>query len=241
MRYLFYYWPSIQGRGEFVRLALECAQAAYVDVARESGDGMGVPAMRAVMEDAGAARPTFRPPFLRAGRTVVAQTANILQFLGPRLGLAPAGEAARTWAHELQLTIADLVDEAHDVHHPIAASLYYQEQKTEAARRARHFRAERMPGFLGYFERVLAANRAGRGLAVGRSLTTVDLSLFQVVQGLRYAFPRRMRRLAPKLPRLIGLHDLVAARPAVARYLASPRRLAFNDHDVFRHYPELDG
>jgi len=235
MRYQLYYWPSIQGRGEFIRLALEAGGAGYLDVARAPG---GVAKMLALMEDKSAARPPFAPPFLRSGRLVIAQTANILQYLGPRLGLAPADEAARIWAHQLQLTIADFVLEAHDTHHPIGAGLYYEDQKPESKRRAKEFRTGRMPKFLGYFEGVLAKNR---GRAVGRSLTYVDLSLFQVVAGLRYAFPRAMRSLEPAHPRLVALHERVAALPRIAAYLASERRIPFNEQGIFRRYPELDG
>jgi glutathione S-transferase len=172
----------------------------------------------------------------------LAQTAHILGWLGPRLGLAPADERGRLAAHQLQLTITDIVAEAHDVHHPIAVSLYYEEQKREAKRRAGPFREERLPKFLGYFEQVLRDNGGARGPhAVGRRTSYVDLSLFQLVSGLAYAFPRAMRRLRPRLPLLTELHARVAARPRIAAYLASDRRLPENDDDVFRHYPELDG
>lgn len=236
MRYELYYWSGLQGRGEFVRLALEEGGADYVDVAR-ADEG----AMLRLMNGEEAPRPPFAPPFLRAGRLLIGQTANILLYLGPRLGLAPAGEGGRLWAHQLQLTIADLVDEAHDTHHPIASSLYYDEQKPEAARRAADFRARRIPKYLGYFERVLARNRDGDRHLVGDRLSYPDLSLFQAIEGLRYAFPRAMARQEKTCPRVIALHDRVAARPHLAAYLASPRRLPFNETGVFRHYPELDG
>ena len=241
MRYELYYWPGIQGRGEYVRLALEAAGARYVDVARLARrEGGGVAAMMRFVEGGAAARAPFAPPFLKAGRLVIAQTANILQYLGPRLGLAPSDEAGRLWAHQLQLTVADLVTEVHDTHHPIASSLYYEQQRPAARRRASHFVRERMPKYLDYFEQVLIGNPRGKGHAIGRSLTSVDLSLFQVTAGLRYAFPRSMRRLERTHPRLVALHDLVAAQPRVAAYLASPRRIAFNESGIFRRYPELD-
>ncbi|MCX8115123.1 MAG: glutathione S-transferase [Burkholderiaceae bacterium] len=240
MRYELYYWPTIQGRGEFVRLALEDAGADYVDVARSRAKGMGVAAMLRVLEGAGLARPPFAPPFLRAGASWIAQTANILFYLGPRLGLAPAGEAGRLWAHQLQLTIADLVAEAHDVHHPIAGSLYYEEQKREARRAAAHFTRDRIPKFLGYFENVLARNPSGPDHLVGARATYVDLSMFQVMAGLEYAFPKTMARITKKTPKLVRLAERVAARPRLAAYLASPRRLPFSEADVFRRYPELD-
>jgi glutathione S-transferase len=238
MRYELYYWPSIQGRAEFVRLALEEAGAAYVDVARTA---RGVAAMERLMEGDAVARPPFAPPFLKAGDLIVAQTANILLYLGARHGLAPRSEAGRLWTHQLQLTIADLVVEAHDTHHPISANLYYEDQKPEARRRAADFRAERLPKFLGYFEHVLARNKQGDTHLVGRQLTYADLSLFQVVAGLRYAFPRAMARLEPEHARVVALHDRVAARPRIAAYLRSKRRIAFNESGIFRRYKELDG
>jgi glutathione S-transferase len=233
MRYELYYWPSIPGRGEFVRLALEDAGVDYVDVARRP---RGMAAMQRLLGSGSVKRPPFAPPFLRAGERLIGQTANILLFLGARHGLAPRDEAGRLWVHQLQLTIADLVAEAHDAHHPIAVGLYYEDQKREARRRAGHFTSERVPKFLGYFERALSQ---GRWLAGGRA-SYADLSLFQVVAGLRYAFPRAMAALAPRHRRLAELHDRVAARPRLAAYLRSKRRLDFNEQGIFRNYPELD-
>jgi glutathione S-transferase len=225
-----------------VRLALEEAGAPYVDVARlpvDQGGGDEAIVRRLADDDPGAL--PFAPPFVEHDRLVVAQTANILHWLGPRLGLCPPDEPSRLAAHQLQLTITDLFAEAHDVHHPIAVSLYYEDQKKEARRRAGHFRRERIPKFLGFFERWLAANRAGRGRhAVGRDTSYADLSLFQVMTGLNYAFPRTMARLRRRWPRLLDLAARVAERPRIEAYLASPRRLPFNEDDVFRHYPELD-
>ena len=241
MRYELYYWPSIQGRGEFVRLALEEAAADYVDVARmPERDGMGMPALMRILEDGASGRVPFAPPILKAGGQVIAQTANILLFLGPRLGLVPKAEMTRLWAHQLQLTIADFVTEIHDTHHPVAGGLYYHEQKREAKRSAGSFRAERLPKFLGYFENVLERNPGGDRYTIGRALSYVDLSLFQVIDGLNYAFPRAMARGKPEWPRLIALHQRVAARPRIAAYLASERRLPFSTAGIFRHYPELD-
>jgi glutathione S-transferase len=234
MRYELYYWPEIQGRGEFVRLALEDAGADYVDVARRP---RGVAALQRLLAARSPGAP-FAPPFLRAGRLLIAQTANILLFLGPRLGLAPRGEAGRLGVHQLQLTLADWLVEAHDVHHPIGAGLYYEQQKAAAKRRAGDFRRNRLPKFLGYFERQLASRRSW---LAGASLSYADLSLFQMVAGLRYAFPRAMRRLERGHPRVIALAERVAERPRLARYLASERRIAFNQWGIFRHYAELDG
>ncbi|HEV2546457.1 MAG TPA: glutathione S-transferase [Stellaceae bacterium] len=237
MRYELYYWPGIQGRGEFVRLALEEASADYVDVAREKG---GMEAMMRLLDSDKVALPSFAPPFLKAGRLLIGQTANILLFLGERHGLAPKDEAGRLWTHQLQLTIADLVVEAHDTHHPIASGLYYEDQKREAKRRAEDFRENRLPKFLGYFEDVLACNPRGPKHLVGARLTCADLSLFQIVEGLGYAFPRAMKRASRRAPKTIALRDRVAERPRIAAYLASPRRIPFNEQGIFRHYPELD-
>jgi glutathione S-transferase len=238
MTYEIYYWPGIQGRGEFIRLALEQAGADYRDVAREA-DGMSV--MLHLLEDQGLPRPPFAPPFLRDGETLIAQTANILLYLGGRLGLAPGDEAGRLWTHQLQLTLIDFLVEIHDTHHPIAGGLYYVDQKTEAARRAADFRDHRLPKFLGYFERVLGANPAGSGWLAGDTLTYADLSLFQTLVGLRYAFPRAMAGVQDDLPLASALHDRVLALPRITAYLASERRLPFNEDGIFRHYPELDG
>lgn len=241
MAYELYYWPTIQGRGEFIRLALEAADAEYVDVARMSERAdMGMPALLRWLDGAAGAHPVFAPPFLKAGERLIGQTPNILLFLGQRLGLAPRAEAGRLWAHQLQLTIADLVTEAHDTHHPVSSSLYYDEQRPQALLRAADFTGHRLARFLDYFELALRANPRGGGHMVGARLSYVDLSLFQVMAGLRYAFPRAMARLAPGHTGLAGLHDRVAQRPNIARYLASERRLPFSEEDIFRHYPELD-
>jgi len=224
MKYELYYWPTIQGRGEFIRLALEDAGAAYVDVARR-------PKGMQAMEVQRRRNRIFAPPFLRAGHLVIAQTANILFYLGPRLGLAPKSDAQRLKLHQDQLTIADWLVEAHDTHHPIGGGLYYEDQKAEALRRSRDFRANRLPQFLGYFDK----------LERGKSITYVDLSLFQMIEGLRYAFPNTMSRFERKYSRLLRLHEKVAGRPRLAAYLASPRRIPFNPQGIFRHYPELDG
>ena len=237
MRYELYYWPSIQGRGEFVRLALEDAGADYVDVARKP---KGLAALERLMESRSIDHPPYAPPFLKAGKLLIAQTANILFYLGPRLGLVPKSDPIRLWAHQLQLTIADWVAEAHDTHHPIASSLYYEDQKAESKRRAANFTVERMPKYLGYFERILKRNAKRGGNLLGKNVSYVDLSLFQMIEGLRYAFPRAMERLESKHPLAVALRDRVSARPRLATYLASERRIAFNQEGIFRHDPELD-
>ena len=241
MQYRLYYWPHIQGRGEYVRLTLEEGGADYVDVGRlPESEGGGRPGVARMLETAADGRTPFAPPILKAGKLLISQTANILQYLGPRLGLAPKAEAGRLWAHQLQLVLADFVVEAHDTHHPVAKSLYYEEQKPEALRRSENFRALRLPKFLGYFERLLETHPDGGRHLVGNALSYVDLSLFQVIAGLEYAFPKAMQGLSPKHPRLMALHRMVGERPRIAAYLASDRRLPFNQHGLFRHYPELD-
>ena len=241
MIYELYYWPGIQGRGEFVRLALEEAGAQYVDIALlPEEQGGGVPAMMKFLEGPDVAHPPFAPPFLKAGRRLIGQTANILLFLGPRLGLAPRDQSGRLWTHQLQLTLADFVLEIHDTHHPIGGGLYYEEQKAEARRRSRDFLAHRLPKFLGYFERVMACNPDSDKWLAGKRLSYADLSMAQVIAGLRYAFPAASRKALRACPRLRALHDEVFARPRIKRYVASGRRLAFNNDDIFRRYPELD-
>ena len=238
--YELYYWPTIQGRGEFVRLALEEAHAPYRDVARESGKGAGVGALMQVMKDRKLYNLPFAPPILKSGRAFVAQTANILQYLGARHGLAPRQEAARFFTQSLQLTMMDLVAEAHDTHHPIAAGEYYEDQKPQARRRSADFTRNRIPKFMDYFEKILTQNPGGDRHLVGGRLTYADLSLFQVVAGLNYAFPRVMRKSARRYRRVYSLHARIAERPRIAAYLATPRRIAFNEDGIFRHYPELD-
>jgi len=234
MRYELWYWSGIPGRGEFIRLALEEAGVPYVDIAlTQAGDEKMMARMKAEKQT-----PPFAPPFLIAGKLTIGQTPNILLFLGERHGLAPKSDAGRFWVHQLQLTIADLVAEIHDAHHPIASGLYYEDQKSEAAGRTGNLRKERLPKYLGYFDGILARN--GTGYLTGRRLSYADLSLFHVVEGLRYAFPKRMNRLEKKYRELASLHDRIAKRPRIAVYHASGRRQPFNTEGIFRHYPELD-
>ena len=209
MGYELYYWPSIQGRGEFARLALEQAGARYSDIAREPGRGGGVAALLRFLDRRNAPRPPFAPPFLKAGRLVIGQTANILQYLGPRHGLAPKDEKGRLWTHELQLTMAD-------------------------------FLRNRAPKYLNYFERTIAKSAPGKGYLAGAKLTYADLSMFQIMAGLSYAFPRAMAKSARQHRRLAALHARVQELPRIAAYLASPRRIPFNNDGIFRYYPELD-
>ena len=235
MRYELYYWPTIQGRGEYVRLALEDCAADYVDVTRRGERGMA--AMMKMMAGR-RGTPPFAPPFLKAGQLVIGQTANILLYLGARHGLAPKAEAGRLWVHQLQLTIADLVLEVHDTHHPLGPSLYYEEQRAPAKKRTAEFWKARVPKYLGYFERL--KNDSGGAYLTGRRISYADLSLFQIVEGLRYAFPRRMKAFERNIPGLVELHDRIAGRPNIKAYLGSERRIAFNEDGIFRRYKALD-
>ena len=234
MKYELYYWPTIQGRGEYVRLALEEASADYADVARSE---RGMAAMIRIME-ARTGTPPFAPPFLKSGQLVIGQTANILLYLGSRHGLAPKAERARLWVHQLQLTVTDFVLEIHDTHHPLGPSLYYEDQRGPAKKRTEEFWQERVPKYLGYFEKLLRDN--GGAYLTGRRIAYIDLSLFQIVEGLRYAFPKRMKTFERRMSGLVELHDRVAARPNIRAYLASDRRIPFNEEGIFRRYPELD-
>ncbi|MEO7762527.1 MAG: glutathione S-transferase family protein [Casimicrobiaceae bacterium] len=240
MIYELYYWPGIQGRGEFVRLALEEAGAEYVDTALVPDDeGGGVPALMQFIDGPDVARPPFAPPFLKAGRRLIGQTPNILLFLGSRLGLAPRDESGKLWVHQLQLTLADFIVEIHDTHHPLGGSLYYSEQKAEAKRRTKEFLANRLPKFIGYFERIIERSPDSGPWLCGKQLTYADLSLAQIVAGLHYAFPASARRLLAACPHVAHLHAAAFARPRIKRYLGSDRRIAFNNDDLFRRYRDL--
>jgi glutathione S-transferase len=246
MAYELHYWPTIQGRGEFVRLTLEAAGAPYVDVARgDKSQGQGLGPLMHYLQDPSVLRPPFACPLLVDGKRVIGQTAAILLYLGPRLNMVGKSEADQLWAHQIQLTIADVVSEAHDVHHPVGTGLYYEDQKKEAHRAAVHFRTERIPKFLGWLQTVLARNPRNQGRAVphlvGARLSYVDLSLFQLVEGLYYAFPKATKRAMKKAPLVAALHASVPQHKRIAAYLASERRISFNEDGLFRRYPELDG
>ena len=234
-----YYWPIIPGRGEFVRLALEWAGVEYVDAARH-GDGADPAAVQALLDDPGTATLPFAPPILRTDDALLAQTPNILLYLGERHGLAPADTPGRLWTHQLQLTLADWLTEIHDTHHPLGPTLYYEDQRDEAKRRAGIFHEHRLPKYMQYFERVIHANPSTEGWLAGEGATYVDLSLFQLLEGIAHAFPTALGRFEHGYPRMHALRERVRELPGVTEYLASDRRMPFNDDGIFRHYPELD-
>jgi glutathione S-transferase len=243
--YELHYWPSIQGRGEFVRLAFEATGIAYADVARGTGlPRTGMPVLLNWQQDENVTTPPFAPPVLQHGKRVIAQTAAILMYLGPRLGLVGRSEASRLWTHQIQLTVADAVTEAHDTHHPISGALYYEDQQAEAQRRAKDFRLNRLPKYLTWFEAILGRNKSngatGKLHLVGSRISYADLSLFQLVEGCLYAFPNATSAALDDAPKVARLHDEVARHKRLAIYLRSERRIAFNEDGVFRRYPELD-
>ncbi len=241
MAYELHYWPTIQGRGEFVRLALEATGAPYLDVARGPEEaGQGLPAMLQHLRDGRQPHPPFAPPFLKDGHFVIGQTSAILHYLGAELKLLPRSEQLRAWTQQIQLTIADIVTEAHDTHHPLGPDLYYEDQKPEALRRAQAFCSNRLPKFLSWFEAIVQRNPAGTRHLVGGKLSYADLSLFQLIEGLRYAYPKATARVLASTPGVVALHDRVAALPKVAAYLRSERRIPFSEQGIFRCYPELD-
>ena len=237
--YELYYWQQLQGRGEFIRLILEDSGTPYIDIARNpESEGGGIPAVVAFRNGTSEGYPVFAPPVLKIGDLIIAQTTNICRFLGERLGLVPNDEASRLHANQIALTIDDLIVEVHDVHHPVAKILYYEEQKEAAARRAQIFHQERLPRMLKYFERVLSYNQSCT--LVGKETSYVDLMMFQMLEGLNYSFPKSFQQITTETPQLLKLRDTVAARPRIDAYLKSPRRIPFNENGIFRHYPELD-
>ncbi len=233
--YQLYYWPVLQGRGEFVRVLFEDAGIDYVDVARQpTENGGGVQALLAVMNDGIGGVVPYAPPIIVMEEQVVWQTANVLQFVSRREGLVPDDLYAQARLHQLQLTITDLVSEVHDTHHPISTGLYYEDQKAEALLATQQFIDHRLPKFLRHFELNLGASFEPD------AVTYVDLSMWQAIEGLKAAFPRAMAKTLPDHPKLSALHASVAARPRLAAYVASERRLPFNEDGIFRPYPELD-
>ena len=237
--YDLWYWPSIQGRGEFVRLFLEAAGIDYRDRARTSDAQALVEDMEARAGENGFA--PYAPPYLvdRQSGFTIAQVAHILAWLTDAHDRGTGDGATDLHLIQLQLTITDIVAEAHDTHHPVASGLYYDDQKDPAARASRAFREERMPKYFDHFERAFGVKDGP--FVAGDRWSHVDTSLFQLVEGLRYAFPMRMRTLEADYPKLVACRDAVARLEGIAAYCASERRIPFNEGGIFRHYQELDG
>jgi glutathione S-transferase len=240
MSYDLWYWPGIQGRGEFVRVFMEAAGISYRDRARQADAQALVEDMEAREDGEGFA--PYAPPYLVArdgeNEFTIAHVAHILTWLTENHDLGSGDLQTDLHLIQLQLTITDVVAEAHDTHHPLGGSLYYEDQKQAAATRAKGFREERIPKYFDHFETALAVNpgpfcRADR-------FGHVDTSLFQLVEGLRYAFPRRMAQIESDYPRIFACRDAVAELPGIAAYRQSERRIPFNEDGIFRHYPELD-
>ncbi|MCB2067741.1 MAG: glutathione S-transferase [Erythrobacter sp.] len=228
-----WYWPEIPGRGEFIRLFCAAGEIDYVDMARvENADAL-VEHMHALE----GMRP-FAPPYIVDGDVVIGQTPLILQYLSDREGLGSGEMEVDLKLFQLQMDIADFVQEVHSVHHPIASELHYADQMAEAFDRAQNFRANRLPKYLIHFDNALAAN--GGPFSLGQQWSHVDTSLFQVMEGLDYMFPNYMAAMQGSWPYLEGLQGAVPEIDGLADYLASEERIEFNENGIFRHYEELD-
>lgn len=231
--YALYYWPVLPGRGEIIRMLLEDAGAAYRDVGREEGFGVIVSARKGEL---GGARP-FAPPILQHGELVLSQSSVIARYIAERHGLAPSDHRGRFLAEQHFLGWSDVMVEVHDTHHPIALGLHYEDQRDAAKERTRHFLADRLGTWLQHFEHIVTQ---GGGVHVGETITYPDFMARFVLRGIEYAFPRAFSEHRERIPSLLALRDRVEARPQLAAYLASDRAMAFNEHGIFRHYPELE-
>ncbi|KAK5109187.1 hypothetical protein LTR62_007272 [Meristemomyces frigidus] len=251
-QYELLYHPGIPGRGEFIRLAFEAKGVAYTDVANEQKDGYST--VQAVCMNKGTESvdgnpPVFSSPALRipgAGldgqALVIAQTPNILWYLGEKLGLVPDDEGGKYHVQQVALTALDLTNETHDTHHPLAVMQYYEDQKEAALAKAKDVRENRIPKYLSYFSRVLEHNapHGKRKFLVGSYLTYADTTVWQVLNGLLFAFPKEMEARRKEFPALFEeLYPAVQEVEGIRQYLASERRLAYSS-GVFRYYPELD-
>lgn len=256
-QYELLYHPSIPGRGEFIRLCFEATGVPYTDVANEKSDGYSAVQAACIQkttspEGVEGNPPVFSPPALRvpgAGKDgkqplLISQTPNILMYLAERLGLAPDDEAATYHVYQLAFTALDLNNEVHDTHHPLAVAQYYEDQKEAALRKATDVRENRLPKFLGYFEANPKFNEKNGGGAgkylVGDRLTFADLVVWQVLDGLFFAFPKEMEaRKAEHEALLGGFYESVKQEGGLKEYLKSERRLPYSQ-GIFRYYPELD-
>ncbi|MCJ1328883.1 hypothetical protein MMC10_005560 [Thelotrema lepadinum] len=247
------YWPTMPGRGEFIRLPLEATGVAYNDVCNEQKSGMGQLSKlidSSSTSDSDGNPVAFAPPVLRvtgAGKDgtslVIHQTPAILAYLAPQIGMVPEDDAgAAAYVAQIALTALDLNNETHDTHHPVGVSLYYEDQKDEALKKAKDFRENRIPKFFSYFERVLKGNeKDGKGqYLVGDKLTYADTTVWQVLDGLYFAFPKEIAAREKEYPLLIGsFYPKFKQEKGIKDYLASDRRLPYS-MGIFRHYPELD-
>ena len=233
MSYQLFYWPMIPGRGEFVRLFMEAAELEYEDVAATQGAD-------ALVEDLHSReglRP-FAPPYLVDEDVVIGQTALILLYLSDKEGLGSGDLATDLKLMQLQMDIADCVEEVHATHHPVSAGLYYADQMEAAYDKAQDFRANRIPKYLIHFDNALATN--GGPFMMGDQWTHVDTSLFQLMEGLDFAFPNYMQTMKGSWANLEALQRAVPEIEGIEAYLASERRMDFNEDGIFRHYEELD-
>lgn len=241
------YWPTVPGRGEHVRLAFEAANVPYNDISNDEDD---IKLLLSHTSDKNYGDsinpPPFAPPLLRHGDLLISQTSNILLYLASKLDLVPSQEEDPNgiyFINALALTALDgLSNEAHDTHHPIDISLYYEDQKEEAKRRATNYTRTRLPKFLGYFERVLSgeAIQGGKWLYGGR-LTYADLVLFQTVDGVTHAFPKAVGKLKKggEYNKVFALVDQVRGLENIKSYLESGRRKPYGQ-GIYRYYEELD-
>ncbi|QIW96113.1 hypothetical protein AMS68_001631 [Peltaster fructicola] len=246
------YHPQIPGRGEFIRLAFEAVGVSYTDVANDKKDGYSEVqsiCMNDEINSSDGNPPILAPPALRvpgAGpdgtALILAQTPNILFYLGEKLGLVSTAEADKYHTYQLVLTALDLNNEIHDSHHPIAPSAYYEDQSAEALKKAADVRNARLPKFFSYFERSLQHNHTNGGgkFLIGGRLSIADTTVWQVLDGAYFAFPNEMAARKAEYPELLDtFYNSVKQEPHLKQYLASGRRRAYG-MGVFRHYPELD-
>ncbi|SMY24333.1 unnamed protein product [Zymoseptoria tritici ST99CH_1A5] len=249
-KYEILYHPGIPGRGEFIRLAFEVTGTPYTDIANSQKDGYATVQKTCMNTTSTASEgsnpPMFAPPALRipgAGKNgealVIAQTSNILLYLSEKLSLLPEGdENGKYFVNQLVLTALDLNNEIHDTHHPIGPSLYYEDQKDASLLKAKDVRENRIPKFLSYFERVLKGNGDGKYL-VGERVTTADVTVWQVLDGLQFAFPKEMAVRRKEFEALFKWYEGFKEEKGLKAYLGSERRLPYSQ-GVFRYYPELD-
>ncbi|MXO64197.1 glutathione S-transferase [Altericroceibacterium endophyticum] len=236
MVYDFWYWPTLPGRGDFIRYPLEAAQIPYTDCARDAEDGFAAVAEHLEAKQGCHA---FAVPLLETGSESIAQTANILLFLNQEHGLGPSDAAGMRYLNQLQCDIADITEEVHAVHHPISTAFYYEDQRDAAIQSAEKFREQRIPKYLAHFERIANAHD-GDWLLEGDSWSTGDTSIAYLLDGLHFMFPLRMAALQSDYPTIHQIQQKTFALEYLDAYRASDRCAAFGTEGIFRNYPELD-